>query len=111
MVNPAREAQPRQIFLRFQGALLDGRVFDQTPEGEDAKAVKLADTQMPGLAYIIAMFCEGDQFEVVIPPHLAFGWTGRVSFQPVGIAPWTPLHFNISLDRVDGERNPDFAKK
>jgi FKBP-type peptidyl-prolyl cis-trans isomerase len=84
-----------RVTLQYQGAFLDGTVFDNTKDR--GKPVVFPVSQMiPGWRHIITRMHVGDHWQVFIPPDEAYGFRG----QPPRIGPNQALVFDIRLLKV-----------
>lgn len=96
--GPAGGKSPKvtdKIRVAYQGALMDGTVFDQNPSA----SFTLADT-IAGWQEAVPMMKVGDAWEVVIPSALAYGDKGVQANGQQVIPPNTPLIFSIKLMEV-----------
>ena len=82
------------VWVNYKGTLLDGTVFDQTPEGADPVQMTL-NRVIPGWTEGLQLIGEGGAIKLYIPANLAYGERGNQ-----GIEPNSTLKFEISLDRV-----------
>jgi FKBP-type peptidyl-prolyl cis-trans isomerase len=62
------------VSVNYKGALIDGKVFDETKPGEPA--VFPAGQLIPGWVVALQMMRVGDKWRLVIPAELAYGETG-----------------------------------
>ncbi|MEY4747815.1 MAG: hypothetical protein RIQ60_29 [Pseudomonadota bacterium] len=81
------------VVVKYRGTLVDGTEFDATPEGKTA-TIKLTDV-ITGWREAIKRMPAGSQWEVVIPPTLAYATRGTGN-----IGPNETLVFNIELVAV-----------
>lgn len=84
-----------RVKVRYEGRHVDGRVFDKS-KGEEPQEFRV-DRTVSGWQEVLPLMREGDQWEVVIPSHLAYGAKGS----PFGnIGPNETLVFTIELVHV-----------
>lgn len=84
-----------RIKVNYVGKHVDGRVFDQSKEGQPGEFK--VDRTVAGWQDVLPRMREGDKWEVVIPSHLAYGASGT----PYGsIGPNETLVFTIELVEV-----------
>ena len=86
------------VTVTYKGALIDGRVFDQTPAGQTASFP--AGQLIPGWVEALSLMKEGDAWELVIPAALGYGAEGAGS----DIPPNATLVFELSLISVGPPR-------
>jgi len=79
------------ITVNYKGSLIDGKVFDQT-EGKPVTFPAML--LIPGWVVALQMMHEGDSWQLVIPPQLAYGKDGAGDG---AIAPDQTLVFEIEL--------------
>jgi len=82
------------VKLRYEGRYIDGTVFDSW---QDKPLVLRLKWLIPGFVEALMMMKPGDQWEVVVPPELAYGWVGD---PPAG----RTLVFRIEL--IDWSESP-----
>lgn len=83
------------VQVTYKGWLIDGKVFDQTQAGQVAEFP--AGRLIPGWVEALSLMKEGDEWELVIPPNLAYGEGGT----PDGtIPPSQTLVFDMTLLKV-----------
>jgi FKBP-type peptidyl-prolyl cis-trans isomerase FklB len=87
------------VTVSYRGALVDGRVFDQTPPGQAASFP--AGHLIPGWVEALSKMKEGDEWELVIPAALGYGAEGAGS----DIPPNATLVFTLSLISVAPAQN------
>jgi FKBP-type peptidyl-prolyl cis-trans isomerase FklB len=78
----------------YKGSLINGKVFDQTEPELPAQFV--VNGVIPGWTEALETMREGDEWEIVIPPNLAYGARG----QPPVIPPNQTLVFDVTLLKV-----------
>jgi FKBP-type peptidyl-prolyl cis-trans isomerase len=61
------------ISIKYQGAFIDGTIFDQSPE----PVTFPLDQLIPGWIEALPLMREGDEWEVVVPYTLGYGEKGR----------------------------------
>lgn len=101
--GPAGGKSPKvtdKVTVAYKGSLMDGTVFDETPQGQSA-SFGLSDT-IPGWQEAVPLMKIGDAWEIVIPSALAYGEKGASSDGKQVIPPNTPLVFDIKLISVGG---------
>ncbi len=95
--NPGNEVHPTladTVYVNYKGQLLDGTVFDETPEG--AEPIKMQLTYViEGWKEGLQLIGEGGDITLYVPYELAYGERGNQS-----IAPCSTLIFNVSLSKV-----------
>ena len=69
------------VALHFTGHLLDGTVFDSSAQ-RGGKAVFLMNDVIPGMAAALQMMKPGDQWQLFVPPSLAYADYGP---PPIGV--------------------------
>ena len=83
------------VTVTYKGSLIDGKVFDQTQEGQTATFP--AGQLIPGWVEALQLMKEGDQWELVIPANLGYGAEGAGGVIP----PNQTLIFVMELRKVD----------
>lgn len=83
-----------QVVVSYKGALINGKVFDQTPPGETRTFP--AGNLIPGWVEALALMKEGDSWELVIPPELGYGSDGAGDTIPAN----QTLIFTMTLVKV-----------
>ena len=97
IINEGNEVKPAgadTIWVRYKGQLLDGTVFDQTPEEGEAARLYL-NRVVRGWTEGLQLIGEGGEIELYIPAKLGYGDNGNR-----GIEPGATLIFNVSLEKV-----------
>ena len=84
-LHPTRTAA---VAVQYEGRYIDGQVFDPW---QDKPVVLRWKWLIPGFQQAIAMMKPGDEWEVYVPPELAYGWAGD---PPAG----RTLIFKLQLD-------------
>ena len=82
------------VEVLYKGSLVNGMVFDQTEPELPAQLV--VNRVIPGWTEALQIMREGDEWELVIPPILAYGTRG----QPPVIPPNQTLIFDVTLLKV-----------
>ena len=94
--NDVKPADRDTIWVRYQGKLLDGTVFDETKPEADAARLYL-NRVVKGWQEGLALIGEGGEIELYVPAKLGYGDNG----QPQGgIEPGATLIFNVTLEKV-----------
>jgi FKBP-type peptidyl-prolyl cis-trans isomerase len=83
-----------QVTVTYRGSLITGKVFDQTQPGNTATFP--AGRLIPGWVEALSLMKEGDEWELVIPPELAYGAQGAGGVIP----PNQTLVFDMTLISV-----------
>ncbi|MCR4910594.1 MAG: FKBP-type peptidyl-prolyl cis-trans isomerase [Bacteroidales bacterium] len=94
--NDVKPVGQDTVYVRYQGKLLDGTVFDETkPDGDAAKL--LLNRVVKGWQEGLGLIGEGGEIELYVPAKLGYGDNG----QPQGgIEPGATLIFNVTLEKV-----------
>ena len=92
--NDVKPAATDTVWVNYKGTLLDGTVFDETPEGSDPVQLQL-NRVIPGWTEGLQLIGEGGKIELYIPADLAYGENGTR-----GIDPNSTLVFDIDLSKV-----------
>jgi FKBP-type peptidyl-prolyl cis-trans isomerase len=82
------------VTVKYKGSLINGKVFDQTKDGQTASFP--AGNLIPGWVEALSMMKEGDEWELVIPSQLGYGSTGAGDT----IKPDQTLVFSMTLLKV-----------
>jgi len=82
------------VLVNYKGTLVDGTVFDQSPEGEPVELT--LDRVIPGWTEGLQLIGEGGKIELYIPSELAYGEAGAGA----SIAPNSALIFDVELVEV-----------
>lgn len=91
----ATPAPDAEVEVHYVGRLVDGREFDSSvARGQPARFP--LNGVIPGWSQTLPLMQEGDKWEVVIPPELAYGSTGAGD----AIGPDETLVFEIELLQV-----------
>lgn len=83
----------------YRGTLVDGTEFDSS-YGRGEPSTFRPDQVIKGWTEAMQLMVEGDQWELYVPAHLAYGDGGSGASIPGGAA----LTFQIELLRIDGPR-------
>ena len=83
------------VTVYYKGSLINGKVFDQTKEGEPAQFP--VGGVIPGWTEVLKKMKTGDTWEVVIPSELGYGADGAGD----SIPPNQTLIFTIALGKVE----------
>jgi FKBP-type peptidyl-prolyl cis-trans isomerase len=99
VVKAGTGAQPQgpgdMVTVYYKGNTIDGKVFDQTEQGEPRSFPVGA--LIPGWVEALSMMKEGDEWELVIPSQLGYGAEGAGGGV---IPPNQALVFSMTLVRV-----------
>ena len=82
------------VTVKYKGWLIDGKVFDQTKDGETAEFP--AGQLIPGWVEALSLMKEGDHWQLVVPSDLGYGPDGAGS----DIPPNQTLVFDMTLVKV-----------
>jgi len=82
------------VTVRYKGALITGKVFDQTQPGKTATFP--AGALIPGWIEALSLMKEGDHWQIVLPSQLGYGPQGAGS----DIPPDQTLVFDMTLEKV-----------
>lgn len=97
ILAPGSEVKPGPqdtVKVRYKGTLLDGTVFDETPEDGDPVTLTL-NRVIPGWTEGLQLVGEGGKIQLVIPGDLAYGERGSQ-----GIEPNSTLLFDVDVIEV-----------
>ena len=97
IIAPGNNVKPGpqdKVLVHYKGTLLDGTVFDQTPEGGDPIELPLSGV-IPGWREGLQLVGEGGDIELFIPAALAYGESGNQ-----GIEPNSTLIFHVQVAEV-----------
>lgn len=83
-----------EVLVNYKGTLIDGTVFDQSPEGEPIELT--LDRVIEGWTEGIALIGEGGKITLYIPSNLAYGANGAGGV----IGPNETLIFDVELVEV-----------
>jgi FKBP-type peptidyl-prolyl cis-trans isomerase len=92
------------VTVDYKGSLIDGTVFDATEPGLPAQFP--ANKLIPGWTEALLLMREGDDWELVIPPQLAYGDRGAGKVIPPGQTLVFDLHL-ISVAPAPKEPDKD----
>lgn len=93
--GPASGARPTradEVTVRYEGRFLDGRVFNTSPEGGRGVTTFPLQRLIPGWIAALQMMRPGDTWRLWLPPHLAYGASGKDY-----IPPHSTLVFTVEL--------------
>lgn len=79
--NNVKAGPEDKVLVHYKGTLLDGTVFDQTPEGGDPVELPLNGV-IPGWREGLQLVGEGGDIELFIPSNLAYGESGNQAIEP-----------------------------
>lgn len=82
------------VNVTYKGALINGKVFDQTKSGQTADFP--AGQLIPGWVEALSLMKEGDSWELVLPSELGYGESGAGD----DIPPNQTLVFTMTLIKV-----------
>jgi len=82
------------VTVYYRGALINGKVFDQTEKGKTADFP--AGQLIPGWVEALSLMKEGDSWELVLPSELGYGESGAGN----DIPPNQTLVFTMTLHKV-----------
>lgn len=82
------------VTVYYRGSLINGTVFDSTEPG--LPATFQANRLIPGWTEALQLMREGDHWEIVLPPNLAYGSRGAGNVIP----PNQTLVFDLQLVKV-----------
>ncbi len=93
--NEALKPGPRDtVYVHYKGTLIDGTVFDETQEGQEAVRM-LMNRVVKGWTEGLQLIGEGGKIKLFVPSELGYGERGSQ-----GIEPNSPLIFDVELDSV-----------
>lgn len=93
--GPQVKSDGDMVTVYYKGALITGKVFDQTKEGAPAQFP--AGGLIPGWVEALKLMKTGDSWELVIPSELGYGSDGAGD----AIPPDQTLVFTMTLVKVD----------
>ena len=88
--NGKRPSDSNSVRCRYRGTLIDGSSFDIADD--QAPVVLKVTGLIPGLKEAVKLMPAGSVWEVVVPPHLAYGDKGNGA-----VAPNTVLIYSIEI--------------
>ena len=97
--GPANGPHPRRtdtIRVRYEGRLLDGRVFNTSADQGRGETVFLLQTLIPGWVAALQLMRPGDVWMLYVPAYLAYGAAGK-SYIP----PASTLIFQVELVAIE----------
>jgi FKBP-type peptidyl-prolyl cis-trans isomerase FklB len=92
--NGQKPNETSTVECRYQGALVNGTVFEQSPPNKSV-AIKINDL-IPGLKEALTLMPTGSKWEIYIPPKLGFA---DIDSTP-GVAPAAILVYKIELIKI-----------
>lgn len=92
--NDNKPGPADSVYVHYKGTLLDGTVFDQTPEGGNAILMTLNHV-IPGWTEGLQLIGEGGKIRLFVPSDLGYGSQGGQT-----IAPNSTLIFDVDLESV-----------
>lgn len=99
VISAGNEVKPTAVdtvWVKYQGKLLDGTVFDETAADADAVHFTL-NRVVKGWTEGLQLIGEGGEIELYVPAALGYGDNGAPQ---AGIEPGSTLIFNVSLEKV-----------
>ena len=97
IIEPGNDNKPSSqdtVWVHYKGSLLNGTVFDQTPEGSDPVRLVL-NRVVPGWTEGLQLIGEGGKIDLFLPASLGYGEEGNQA-----IGPNSALIFNVELAKV-----------
>ncbi|MCR4859282.1 MAG: FKBP-type peptidyl-prolyl cis-trans isomerase [Bacteroidales bacterium] len=97
VIEPGSDVKPGPqdtVWVRYKGTLIDGTVFDETPEGSEPVRLTL-NRVVPGWTEGLQLIGEGGKIDLYLPAELGYGEQGNQA-----IGPNSALIFNVELDKV-----------
>lgn len=97
IISEGNEVHPTlkdTVYVKYKGSLIDGTVFDQTREDEEARSFVLSRV-VEGWKQGLPLIGEGGEIELYVPYALGYGEYGNRNIEPAAT-----LIFNISLEKV-----------
>mgnify|MGYP003296245875 CR=1 FL=1 len=92
--NDVKPAPVDTVWVNYCGKLIDGTVFDETPEGAEPIRMQL-NRVIKGWTEGLQLIGEGGEIELYIPSELGYGEQGNQAIEPN-----STLIFNVKLDKV-----------
>lgn len=92
--NDVKPAARDTVWAKYTGKTIDGTVFDETKEDEDAREFTL-NRVIPGWTEGLQFVGEGGHIELVIPANLGYGEHGNQNIEPNSV-----LVFDITVTKV-----------
>lgn len=93
--NDVKAGPEDQVSVNYKGTLIDGTVFDETPEGTEPITLSLAQV-FPGWTEGLQLVGEGGHIMLYIPSDLAYGQQGGGQV----IGPNSAIIFDVKLAKV-----------
>lgn len=97
IIEPGNDVKPGpadSVWVNYKGTLLDGTVFDQTPEGSEPVMLVL-NRVIPGWQEGLQYVGEGGKIQLFIPSELAYGEQANQA-----IGPNATLIFDVETSKV-----------
>lgn len=97
IIEPGNDVKPGpadSVWVNYKGTLLDGTVFDQTPEGSEPIMLVL-NRVIPGWQEGLQLIGEGGKIQLFIPSELAYGEQANQA-----IGPNATLIFDVETSKV-----------
>lgn len=97
IIDPGNDVKPGPrdtVWVLYKGSLINGTVFDETPEGAEPIRLTL-NRVIPGWTEGLRYIGEGGQIDLFVPSDLGYGPEGNQA-----IGPNEALIFNVKLDHV-----------
>ncbi|MBQ9548749.1 MAG: FKBP-type peptidyl-prolyl cis-trans isomerase [Bacteroidales bacterium] len=92
--NDVKAGPADTVWVNYKGTLLDGSVFDETPEGAEPIQMQLSRV-IKGWTEGLQLVGEGGKIKLFIPSELAYGEQGNQ-----GIEPNSTLIFDVEVSKV-----------
>jgi len=92
--NDVKASAVDTVWVNYKGTTLDGKVFDETPEGAEPVEMIL-NRVIAGWTEGLQLIGEGGEIELYIPAELAYGERGNQ-----GIEPNSTLIFNVKISKI-----------
>lgn len=100
VITEGTGAQPKkedQVVVKYEGKLIDGKVFDSSYQRGDGTAMFRPTQVIKGWTEALQMMKEGSKWELYIPQNLAYGERGAGA----DIKPFSTLIFTVELVKVN----------
>ena len=92
--NDLKPALEDTVWVNYKGSLLDGSVFDETPEGSEPIQIVLTQV-IRGWQEGLQLVGEGGHIKLYIPAELGYGAQGNQAIEPN-----STLIFDVTLSKV-----------
>ncbi|HET98526.1 MAG TPA: FKBP-type peptidyl-prolyl cis-trans isomerase [Desulfurivibrio alkaliphilus] len=99
VVEPGTGASPGEgdmVSVHYEGRLVDGSIFDSSLQRGEPAVFPVTGV-IPGWTEALQLMAEGAKWEIVLPPHIAYGERGA----PPVIGPNAVLVFDVELLKVN----------